>query len=313
MKSKSRAIKGPKVHYFKHDLGVVNAKRSRLKIGVSLCMSLTFVAVGSYSAITLKATSLAQRASDIARAEQKPEEKQPKQQETSTRAREDEALAKEIQKKLREMPKGTNWSVSVRDLNSERMANVRADEIMDSASLYKLFLFAPLDRKLETTSSWTSRLSGQQIENCAELMIKVSDNGCAVKIGNYVKWDNIDALNRSHGFTKTKLNSATSQQTTSREVADLLFRLQNSQILSDKARRVFFDGMYRQKLREGIPKGCGPECLVGNKTGELGGIRHDAAIVRHDKAHYVVVIMSEGGTWQNIADVAHSVDQMMLP
>jgi beta-lactamase class A len=314
VKSKIRAIRGPQVRYFKHDLGVVNAKRSRLKMGVSVCMSLALLSTSAYGLFNYyhSSTTALRESQEAAKLEQKQTQEQPKLQESSKRAKEDEALAKLIDKKLREMPKGTKWSVSVRDLNSERMANVHADDAHESASLYKLFLLAPLESKLNATL-WNQRIAGNTFAGCAELMIKKSDNPCAVAIGNYVTWKNIDITNQSQGFMKTKLNSATSQQTTSREVSDLIYRLQNSQLLSDKARRVVFDGLYRQQFREGIPKGCGPDCLVGNKTGETEKVRHDAAVVTHETAMYVIVIMSEGGTWQQIADVAHTVDQAMLP
>lgn len=171
---------------------------------------------------------------------------------------------------------------------------------------------APLEKKL-SADYWKSRLGNQTINSCVEAMIKKSDNDCANAVGNYAGWKTIDPLNQGLGFTKTKINAKDNQQTTARETADLLYRLQNSQILSDKGRRVFFDAFYEQQHRYGIPAGCGQDCLVGNKTGESNNVKHDAAIVTHGSTQYVVVIMSTGANWAQLADVAHTIDLAMLP
>jgi beta-lactamase class A len=209
------------------------------------------------------------------------------------------------------MPKNQKWSVFIRDLNSERMVSINADDRMQSASLYKLFLLPPLENKLPA-KNWNSRLGAHTINDCVTAMIRVSDNLCGEAVGNYVGWQYIDKYNQNVGFTKTKIGSS-AQQTTAREVGDLIYRLQNAQILSDKARRLIFDGLYGQKLRMGIPTGCGEECLVGNKTGEDGPVKHDVAVVTHNSAKYVVVIMSENASWSDVASVAHTVDQALLP
>lgn len=313
MKSKKRSIRGPRIQYFRYGVGVVNAKTSRLKVGAASVMSITLLATSIYGGLHMyRVNQVALRENQQSQHEQKPEQSQTEQRESAKKAYEDEGLAKIINKKVKEMPRGTKWSVSVRDLKTERMANVNADDMREAASLYKLFLFAPLDAKL-SAKDWKGHVKGKSIESCAELMLKISDNDCAVALGNYASWKSIDTVNHSYGFKKTQLNSAESQKTTAREVSELMYRLQNSQMLSDKARRIFFDGLYRQKLREGIPTGCGPLCLVGNKTGELNNVRHDAAVVTHGEAKYIIVIMSEGGTWQQIADIARVVDQAMLP
>ncbi len=243
---------------------------------------------------------------DIAEKEPAVDPQQPKQ------ATEDKGLADTIQKKLDTMPKNTQWSVSVRDLKSERMANVNADTSTEAASLFKLFLLPSLEKKL-SADNWKVKLGGKTTAACVEAMIKVSDNDCAVAVGGYINWKSIDDYNRGLGFTATTVNSKTVQTTTSREVSQMLYRLQNSQILSDKARRIVFDALYEQKYRSGIPAGCGQECLVGNKTGENGPVKHDAAVVTHGASQYIVVIMSTNASWAQVADVAHTVDLSMLP
>ncbi len=227
-------------------------------------------------------------------------------------AREDQSLVKTIQEKIDQMPQHGEWQVSLRDLKSGRMANINSDTVTPAASLYKLFLLAPLEKKI-SADNWKSFVGKQSINDCVTAMIKVSDNDCPLVLANYANWKNIDPHNQSLGFKNTRLNKDGNQLTTARETAELMYRLQNSQILSDKARRLVFDGLYEQKYRQGIPNGCGSECLVANKTGDIGEYRHDAAIVTHGSSKYVLVIMTKNATWPQIADLASAIDREMLP
>lgn len=230
----------------------------------------------------------------------------------SLQAKEDTSLVKTIQEEVDQMPEGSEWEVSLRDLKSGRMANVNSDTSMQAASIYKLFLLAPLEKKINA-DNWRSVIGKTSINDCVMAMIKVSDNDCPQSLANYINWKNIDPHNQTLGFKNTKINSKDGQTTTARDVSEMMYRLQNSQILSDKARRLVFDALYEQKSRSGIPAGCGSECLVGNKTGDLDGYRHDAAVVTHGSSKYVLVIMTKNATWGQIADLAGTIDREMLP
>ena len=230
----------------------------------------------------------------------------------SLQAKEDTSLVRTIQKEIDQMPDGSEWEVSLRDLKSGRMANVNSDTSIQAASLYKLFLLAPLEKKINA-DNWKSVIGKTSINDCVMAMIKLSDNDCPQSLANYINWKNIDPYNQTLGFKQTKINSKDGQTTTAREVSEMMYRLQNSQILSDKARRLVFDALYEQTFRSGIPAGCGADCLVGNKTGDLDGYRHDAAVVTHGSSKYVLVIMTKDATWTQIADLSATIDREMLP
>jgi beta-lactamase class A len=314
VKRNKRGIHGPKVRYFNHHFGIVNTRRPKLVTVFLPTLMTVFLIGGGFIGLSYwQSSKVAQRADDKpAAVEQKPVAEEKEVAQKPRQAREDSGLSKTIQKKLDSMPKNTKWAVSVRDLNSDRMANINADRQLEAASLYKLFLLAPLEKKI-SADNWKSKLGKQTIGTCVELMIKKSDNDCAIAVADYVGWKAIDSHNQTLGFKKTKLNAKDNQQTTARETADLLYRLQNSQILSDKGRRAFFDALYEQEYRYGIPTGCGQDCLVGNKTGQSQDVKHDAAIVTHGRSQYVVVIMSSGANWAQLAEVAHIIDEAMLP
>jgi Beta-lactamase enzyme family len=227
-------------------------------------------------------------------------------------AREDEQLAKDVKSKLRNVPGGQKWSVYVRDLKSDRMASIEADDDFDaSGGLSNLFMLAPLEDKIPS-ANWRYKYGKETVESCARTMIKKNDEYCASAVRQYGNVKNADNVNQRFGFKNTTVNGK-KQTTTARETGDLLFRLQNSQVLSDKARRVAFDGLYGHQYREGIPAGCNQDCLVANITNETSEVRSDAAIVTSGKSQYVVVIATEGASWSQIADVSAAIRLVMQP
>lgn len=259
-----------------------------------------------------KAQPAFQREGTVAVETQKPaEESSEKLKSAATKAREDEQLAKQVKSKLKNVPGGQKWSVYVRDLNSDRMASINADSEVNAAGLSNLFLVAPLEAKMPS-NKWTYKAGKQTIGGCVEQMIKANDANCIQTLKQYTNMKSADDVNKSLGFKKTTI-SGKDTETTAREAGDLLYRLQTGQVLSDKARRTVFDGLYTQKSREGIPAGCDQKCLVANITGEANGVRSDAAIVTTGSSKYVVVIVANGASWSQIADVAASIRLTMQP
>lgn len=233
-------------------------------------------------------------------------------QDAVKKAREDAQLAHQIEMKLKNVPGGQDWSVYVRDLNSDSMASINADEVRDAAGLEHIFLTAPLDTKIES-SKWEYYWSGgRTLSDCVISMIAARDADCARHVGYFFKQDKLEDSIRGLGFKKTEITKK-EQKTSAREMGELLFRLQNGQVVSDKARRMVFDGLYGQQSREGIPAGCDAKCLVANTTGESDNVRHDAAIVTSGDSKYVVVVMTEGALWSQIADVSSFIRSTFQP
>jgi beta-lactamase class A len=71
--------------------------------------------------------------------------------------------------------------------------------------------------------------------------------------------------------------------------------------------------LYDQAHADGIPAGCGPQCLIANKTGETSEVHHDVAVVTSGTGKYVVAIMSSGASWQAVAEVEHAINAAMKP
>lgn len=228
-----------------------------------------------------------------------------------TKAREDEQLAKGIKDKLKNVPEGHKWSVYVRDLNSDRMASIDADDKREAAGMGNLFATVALEAKTPS-SKWNYRAGGNTIQDCVQAIISFGDEDCYRSLKWYADLKNANSAIRGHGFEKTNITPDT-KETTAREMGDLLFRLQNSQVLSDKARRVVFDGLYGSHMREGIAANCKDDCLTASIAGESEKVRHDSAIVTVGEAKYVVVIMTPGASWSQISDVAAHIQTTLKP
>ncbi len=65
--------------------------------------------------------------------------------------------------------------------------------------------------------------------------------------------------------------------------------------------------------REGITANCKDNCLAASIAGESESVRNDAAIITVGEAKYVVVIMTPGASWSQIADVAAHIQTTLKP
>jgi beta-lactamase class A len=49
---------------------------------------------------------------------------------------------------------------------------------------------------------------------------------------------------------------------------------------------------------------------VANKVGFLDGLLHDAAIVYTSSGTYILVVLSDGSSWQNIAELTRQIEKI---
>lgn len=306
-----------RVYYYKHQHGVLaNKKRSIVRTASSLLVATALI--GGVSALSLQILDqttqpqkpAVQRQAAALNTAQKDGE-QDKLKSVEKKATEDEQLAKQIRTKLKNVPGAQKWSVYVRDVKSERMANVNSDTVLEAGNLSSVLMALPLEAK-RPSNTWGYSVGKMTLAQCVQNTLNSGDPACKQVVNRYADVANANNVLSTQGLKKTTV-TAKEQKTTARDMGELLYRLQSGQGLSDKARRAVFDGLYTQKQREGIPAGCDQTCLVANITGEGNNIRHDAAIVTAGSAQYVVVIMTNGGSWAQIADVAASIRTELQP
>lgn len=199
------------------------------------------------------------------------------------------------------------YGMAVIELGGGNRANsANGDKQFTSASTFKLFVaYGVFQRMASGSMHWSDIIyGGKNAEKCFDDMIVVSDNNCAIAFGNIVGWGNVQTMMKNLGLTHTQV-VAGNHLTTANDLALLLQKLQDGSLVSSGDRDRLINAMKRNIYRAGIPAGTG--VTVANKVGFIDGYLNDAAIVYGPKATYIMVILSKGSTWAQIADATKQV------
>lgn len=289
--------------YFRKDRKKQTAVWASSLLGICGC----FLFISTYLIPLIKSSSyLQERQADYAAQETLKEESDDHKLEPISRNNSE--LEVVINNTIDEFSSDSNWSVYVYDLKDDSYAQINSEETLDAASLYKLFLVEYLEQKLayeQWTSTW---LVEQSIADCVYNMLQANDDPCSEDLANYLNLGAVDNFNQLNGYGNTSFDGHSGKQTTAADVGKLFSGLKKGQILSDNARRFVFDALYQQDIKQGIVKGCGKDCRTANKQGELSNIAYDGGIVTHGKRDYVLVVMSKGGSFKQIAELTKVID-----
>ncbi len=297
--------------YFHHRYGTYFRKNRKKQtfIWASGLLSLCgcFLFIGTFLVPLIKSSSYFQAREDNVQIEsgQEVEAKDKKLQPISRNNSELEAA---INSKLAGFNDSGSWSVYVYDLKDDSYVHINSDKTLDAASLYKLFLVEYLEQKLPYDTWANTWLVDQNVSDCVYSMLQSKDDPCSEDLANYLNLESVDNFNRLNGYKDTSFAGNSGRQTTAADVGKLFVSLKKGQILSDPARRFVFDALYQQNINRGMSKGCGKDCRTANKQGELSGIAYDAGVVTHGKRDYVLVVMSRGGDFKQIAELTKSID-----
>lgn len=179
-----------------------------------------------------------------------------------------------------------------------------------TASTYKLFVAYDTLRKVEKDDwEWSDEVvGGRNLSTCFDDMIVKSDNACAEALYKKIGYKKVINDVRALGLTNTFLGSD-GQETSAGDLALFLRKLYDGSIgLKSSSRDRLIDAMKRNMYRGGIP--AGTSGAVANKVGFLNGLFHDASIVYSSKGNYVLVIMSDGSSWANIAEITKKIESL---
>lgn len=295
--------------YFHHSHGVVYLNR-RYR-AATLCFAVLFILGGGFFSFNnfllpaIKHLKSLEKRHPIAVSQPVLAESAPKGVVPGT-PHQNDALKELINEKIKSYPSDQKWSVYMYDINNASKVEINQDQAMPAASLYKFFLLEALESKLPF-SKWAYTWSGgTNIQTCVQEMLQSSDNACAEDLSNYIGWGTVNRLNQKNGFDHTSLAGPDGRLTTASDLGELLLRLKKGQILSDYARRFVFDTLYQQIGTKGITAGCG-SCRIADKIGQLSNVANDAGIVTYGNHSYVLVIMSQGGSLKQIADITKTI------
>lgn len=205
------------------------------------------------------------------------------------------------------------FGVSFIELGGQGLrAQHNGDRQFVTASTYKLFVaFSTLKKVDAGQMQWSDAniASGRNLSTCFDDMIVKSDNACAEAL--IKKNGGASALNadiKSIGLNSTAFRSD-NNVTTANDLATYLTKLEKNQLpLKPESRSRLLDAMKRNVYRKGIPAGASGQ--TADKVGFLWALLHDAAIVYSPKGTYVLVVMSDGSTWDAIADLTRKIEAL---
>jgi len=205
------------------------------------------------------------------------------------------------------------YGISLIELSgSRRHANYKGDTQFTTASTYKLFVaYSALLRVESGAWNWSDQIAGgRNLTQCFDDMIVKSDNPCAEAMLKKIGFQAITNEARAIGATKTSFLGSDGVKSTAQDEALLLSLLHSGQILAQQSSRdVWTNALKRNVYRKGVPAGV-PGISVANKVGFLDALLHDAAIVYSPSGTYVLVVLTNGSSWANIATLASQLEAL---
>ena len=149
---------------------------------------------------------------------------------------------------------------------------------------------------------WASNMA------CFNKMISHSDNACAESFLGSIGLKNVTADIQAIGLANSTFMKEGGPYTTANDLTLLLGMIATRQNFSSENQQRLISAMTGNVFRKGIPAGVGGK--VANKVGFMNGLLHDAAIVYGSSGTYVLAIMTDGSSWEIIADLAKNIDKL---
>ena len=199
---------------------------------------------------------------------------------------------------------------------SGEVITTNESRIFTSASLYKLFLtYAILEQVDAGVLSLQDQMAdGATIDDYLTSTITVSANEPAKELAHLIGWENIETFIHEQGFVSTSFNPYLEYdgiyyngdlETTPAEVAFLLERLLEGELLSEASTKYFLGLLGNQQLVYALNTGLSSDVTFAHKTGLLDDVSHDAGILSMDGQNYIVAVLTDG--WLNATDDATPV------
>ena len=203
-------------------------------------------------------------------------------------------------------------------INEETGEAITTNEsrVFTSASLYKLFLTYAILEQVDTglLSLQDQMADGATIDDYLTSTITVSANEPAKELAHLIGWENIETFIHEQGFVSTSFNPYLEYdgiyyngdlETTPAEVAFLLERLLEGELLSEASTKYFLGLLGNQQLVYALNTGLSSDVTFAHKTGLLDDVSHDAGILSMDGQNYIVAVLTDG--WLNATDDATPV------
>jgi beta-lactamase class A len=240
----------------------------------------------------------------------------------------------ELKKQIEETIHGTlpQYSILVKDFNSDFVMNINKDTQFTAASVNKVPILATLyylSQKGTVDLSKNITIQQEDIQDygtgsirydppgtvydiriLAKLMMQQSDNTAAFVLGRYViGFDTLQKLIDSWGLSQTDMENNT---TSNADMAFLLEKMYREKVANKQltAEMLTFltNGTIEDRIPAGLPKGT----LVYHKTGNGVGMLHDVGIVVGPKAiYYIGLFTSQVPNEENTITLLASISRVV--
>ncbi len=209
------------------------------------------------------------------------------------------------------------YGIYTKNLTTGETAGINIDSEFETASLYKLWVAGALYQQIEDGSikpqdSLSSskydlykkmeiefekeeeeKLKEEKVESSVSdaltRMITVSDNDSAYLLTDKVGFDNIREFLKNYGFSNSTIGNPPTS--TPKEIGSYFEKLYKGEIVDKQKSNELIVLLKSQRINDRIPKLLPNTVAVAHKTGELGGLKHDAGIV-YAKNPYILVILT---------------------
>ncbi len=218
--------------------------------------------------------------------------------------------------------------VVVGDTTSGYRYSYADDRVFGSASLYKLMVMIEAYRQdaahllsLDQTTveigdddtgpdGWYTPVGAVlTVREAVERMITLSDNSPAQALLRLLATRNVNATATALGLRDTRINNtlpeaertAPYNTTTARDMEKLFAGLLAGSVIGTTQSNEMIEVLRRQKVNDRLPSGLPAGAAIAHKTGNLGGLAHDAGIVFTPAGPRIVVLLT--GDYASYDDV----------
>lgn len=252
------------------------------------------------------------------------------------------ALPVTIERLLARIP--ARVSIVLRDLERDWALSYAADTPVTAASVIKLVIIGalyrafvagtcrPQDTVVVTPEGvvpgsgvlrWLATPLALSLRDLAVLTVIVSDNTAANLLIEHLGFATIETFVREHGLSSTALRrrfagraalpGEPENSTSAHDMAEFLAQLEGGHVIPEGPLLEDVRTILRaQQFRDIIPARLPSEVRIGNKTGSLPGILHDAALLWAPHGRAALVLLSwDGGDPETVrrglADLARAL------
>lgn len=142
------------------------------------------------------------------------------------------------------------------------------------------------------------------LDELLKIMISASDNTATNKVIGLLGYEYYNRGFKDLGLRETSLvrkmmdfsrrDEGVENYTSSRDIAFLLEKMYNRELVSEAASNKMIEYLKKQKVNDRLPRYLPKEVTVAHKTGLERGVVHDAGIVFSEKGDYIICVLTKG-------------------